>query len=307
MPNPLFFLVLFLVMTLGGLPGPIGAQTDHPITLDGNLTVEEWQAGADQPVNDEGWARLAHRDDGLYIAVRNNFVAMVDVMVQRGDELHQLHVSGQVGGALFERGDDDLWRLTGTYPWFDEVKTKEAFEAETSDKMSALRKRLAARKKPMPTGGEPPKTPPPAPSTPAPPALPAPSSKKSAPPSPPPFPAPSTQKSAPPSPPPFPVPTPAPSSTPAEDAATIAKHLDEYGWTGTIFNMGAPKTAEIFLSNGFLKPGDRLLVMWQRRIADKTFAIETFPADATPMPEEASAVYSTPPFAHDFANWYVVE
>ena len=281
MSKPSFFLIPFIVMALGALP-TAEAQNDHPITLDGNLTVEEWQAGADQPVSDEGWARLSHRDDGLYIAVRNNFVAMADVMVQRGDELHQLHISGQVGGALFERGDDDLWRLTRTYPWFDGVKTREAFEAETNEKMSALRRRLATRPKPTPTTGESPKSPP----------L---------------FPAPSAQGAAPPSPPPFPSPKPAPSSTPAEDAATVARHLEEHGWTGTIFNMGEPKTAEVFLSNAFLKPGDRLLVMWQRRIADKTFAIETFPADATPMPEEASAVYSTAPFAHDFANWHLVE
>ena len=300
MSKPSFFLIPFIVMALGALP-TAEAQNDHPITLDGNLTVEEWQAGADQPVSDEGWARLSHRDDGLYIAVRNNFVAMADVMVQRGDELHQLHISGQVGGALFERGDDDLWRLTRTYPWFDGVKTRESFEAETNEKMSALRRRLAAKRNAASTSGESPKSPPPAPPVPS---TQAPQKSAS---SPPPFPAPSAQGAAPPSPPPFPTPTPARSSTPAEDAATVARHLEEHGWTGTIFNMGEPKTAEVFLSNAFLKPGDRLLVMWQRRIADKTFAIETFPADATPMPEEASAVYSTAPFAHDFANWYIVE
>ncbi|MEM8930061.1 MAG: hypothetical protein AAGE94_02735, partial [Acidobacteriota bacterium] len=123
------------------------APSDGTITVDGYLHVEEWQDGADEPVDGEGWVRMERRDDGLYLAVRTNKVAMVDVFVHRGDELHQLHASGQVGGALFKRGDDDLWHLEHSYPWVGK-------EAKPRESKNAIRDRLRSRlnaKGPKPT------------------------------------------------------------------------------------------------------------------------------------------------------------
>ncbi|MEM1177760.1 MAG: hypothetical protein AAGM22_05415 [Acidobacteriota bacterium] len=276
MPKLSLFLAPLILAVVLGPSTPAAAQDDYPITLDGHLTVEEWQDGADQPVTDEGWARLSQREDGLYLAVRSNIVGMVDVMVQRGDELHQLHVSSKLGGALFERGDDELWRLRKSYPWIDKVESREAYEAKREEKVSALRLRIANKLKPAPKTADASETPTVA-------KAPAPAS--------------STPSETPPL---------TLAASTADPAETVAQHLKENGWTGTIFNMGDPKTAEVFLSKAFLKPGDRLLVMWQRHIAKKSFTIETFPADATPMPEGYSAVYSTEPFAHDFAKWFVV-
>ena len=240
-PRPvLIVLSLVSAAVLLGAPSTAGETADDipadgAITVDGYLHVAEWNEGADQPVDDEGWVRMQRRDDGLYLAVRTNQVAMVDVFVHRGDELHQLHASGQVGGALFERGEDQLWHLEHSYPWIGEdAKPREA----KNDMRDRLRSRLSAKGPKPARGSLSAPEPPPMPPTDPPPAPDA---------------APDAPK-APPEMPPEPRALPKPERDSAEDIAVVAKHLEDHGWTATLLNMGGPTTAELFLSNDFLRP-----------------------------------------------------
>ena len=96
----------------------INVSKGNPPTLDGTISLDEWNDARQEQFSDGSELLLIHHEDYLYLGIRANTQGMIagNVFVNHDNQVLVFHASAALGTAIYEK-KSDTWEQTQTFSW----------------------------------------------------------------------------------------------------------------------------------------------------------------------------------------------
>jgi hypothetical protein len=85
--------------------------------VDGAVDPAEWDEAVVTRADDGTELRWLHAAGSLYLGVRHDTVAAINLVVSEGDRIRILHSSAALGSAAYSQQDDGGWHLEHDFEW----------------------------------------------------------------------------------------------------------------------------------------------------------------------------------------------
>jgi hypothetical protein len=80
------------------------------ITIDGNLSTDEWKDAKKIELTDGGEAFYKFTDEAVWLGVRGGGEGWITVYATDGESVYALHASAALGTARYKRGENGVWK-----------------------------------------------------------------------------------------------------------------------------------------------------------------------------------------------------